>query len=128
MPYVLRKRPILVLFSVLAFCFPFMISAGNGTFDQTVTVEIGIMPLLLGIGIIMAALVIEWNGIVNLFTLEHQSLYAIEMKHPKLPRKREIVIVILLSLALTIFLTQVVLRSYDAMPLYPSDFSDSFGN
>ncbi len=81
--------------------------------EQRVTVEIGVIPLLLGIGIILAALIIEWNGIIKLLTIENKSLYAIESTHPRLPKKREIIIVILLSLALTIFLTQIVLRVYN---------------
>ncbi len=87
-------------------------------FDQQVTVEIGVIPLLLGIGVIIAALIVEWNGIIKLLTIERQSLYSIESEHPRLPKKREVLIVILLSRALTIFLTQIVLRAYNA----PIDF------
>lgn len=68
--------------------------------------------LSIGIALLLIAMAVEWNAILNNVRVEEMSLNVVESKHPRLPKKFEIIIASILSLALLILFVQFVLTVY----------------
>lgn len=128
----LQHAPRVVVIAVLGILLVVLAPhAGASSLKEQFFAQAGMVPLALGLLLIVVALIMEWNTIVNLANIENVPLATIERSHPRLPNIREVFIALLLSAVLGIFIAQFliniyasryvpdepVLTEYDAQPL-----------